>query len=161
MNPFDFAMKMEFDGKAYYETLALDTPVAGLKTIFTMLAQDEQKHYDAIHAIKMGAEETMSDTIVLNEAKNVFGDLMAEKNALTPLKKDLEAYRHAMKIEADSVKLYEEFAKKESNSETAQLFLKIANEEKKHFNILENIHDFVMSPQNYLAWGEFSNLKEF
>ncbi len=38
--------------------------------------------------------------------------------------------------------------------------LTIANEEKKHFNILDNLCDFTLAPQNYLAWGEFSNLKD-
>jgi hypothetical protein len=52
-------------------------------------------------------------------------------------------------------------AAKEADPETARLMLRIAGEEKKHFNIMENLYDFVLSPQNYLAWGEFSNLKEF
>jgi len=41
------------------------------------------------------------------------------------------------------------------------LLQKIANEEKKHYNIMENLYDLVLAPQTYLAWGEFSNLKEF
>jgi len=41
------------------------------------------------------------------------------------------------------------------------LLLKIAGEEHKHFNILENIFHFVNAPNQYLAWGEFSNLDEF
>ena len=43
MNIFEFAMKMELDGKAYYEKLVAETAVVGLKTIFTNLAADEQK----------------------------------------------------------------------------------------------------------------------
>jgi rubrerythrin len=66
-----------------------------------------------------------------------------------------------MKIEADSVKLYEDMAKKENRADIVQLLLKIANEEKTHYNIMENLYDFVLAPQNFLAWGEFSNLKEF
>ena len=52
-------------------------------------------------------------------------------------------------------------AKKENTIEIVQLLLKIVNEEKKHYNIMENLYDFVLAPQNYLAWGEFSNLKEY
>jgi len=43
---------------------------------------------------------------------------------------------------------------------TAKLLQKIADEEKKHFEIMERLYDFVLAPQNYLAWGEFS-IKEF
>jgi rubrerythrin len=161
MNVFDFAMEMELDGKAHYERLAEVTPVAGLKSIFTMLAADEQKHYEAIQAMKTGNYRSMAGSAVLDEAKNVFRGLESEKALLGGLHKDLDGYRYAMHIEADSVKLYEDMAKKENSAECVQLLLKIANEEKKHYNIMENLYDFVLAPQNYLAWGEFSNLKEF
>ena len=161
MNLFDFAMKMELDGKAYYEELAFATPVAGLKTIFTRLAADEQKHYETIQKIKAGVPGAMVDTTVLEDAKNVFIGLKEDRSIVGSLRKDLDGYQHAMKVEAASVRLYEDLAKKVDSPDTTQLVLKIANEEKKHYNIMENLYDFVLAPQNFLAWGEFSNLKEF
>ncbi len=161
MDVFEFALKMELDGKAHYEELAAGTTVAGLKTIFTRLAADEQKHYETILAIRKKTTVTMADTPVLDDAKNVFQGLMADKTVVGGLRKDLDGYRYAMKIEADSVRLYEDMAAKEADPETARLLRRIAGEEKKHFNIMENLYDFVLAPQNYLAWGEFSNLKEF
>jgi rubrerythrin len=161
MNIFDFAMKMELDGKAYYEKLAAETSNSGLNSIFTSLAADEQKHYEIILAIKTGTKLIMADSTVLEKAKNLFEELMADKSISGTLKKSLDGYQHARKLEADSVKLYEDMAKKEDNPETLQILLRIANEEKKHFNILDNLYDFALAPQNFLAWGEFSNLKEF
>jgi rubrerythrin len=160
MNILDFAMKMELDGKAYYEVLAAETTVAGLKSIFTSLAADEQKHYETILAIKAGTNPKMADSTVLEKARNLFEELAADKNIVGSLKKSLDGYQHARKIEADSVRLYEDMAKKEEKPETVQLLLRIANEEKKHFNILDNLYDFVLAPQYFLAWGEFSNLKD-
>lgn len=161
MNIFDFAMKMELDGKAYYEKLAADATDGGLKNIFSNLAADEQKHYEIIQSIKSGMKLKMADSTVLEKAKNLFEQLMTDKSIAATLKKSLDGYQHARKIEADSVKLYEDMAKKEDNPETVQLLCRIANEEKKHFNILDNLYDYILAPQNYLAWGEFSNLKEF
>ena len=161
MNVFDFAMQMEMDGKAHYEKLAAGTPIAGLKKIFGMLAADEQKHFETIEAMKSGGNDAMAGSIALDEAKNVFKGLMNDRTLPGVLKKDLDGYRYAMKIEADSVKLYEDMAKKENRADIVQLLLKIANEEKTHYNIMENLYDFVLAPQNFLAWGEFSNLKEF
>jgi len=66
-----------------------------------------------------------------------------------------------MKLEADSFRLYEDAATKEAGAEVKSLLLKVAEEEHKHFNILENIYRFVNAPNRYLAWGEFSNLGEF
>jgi rubrerythrin len=161
MNVFDFALEMELDGKAHYENLAAGTPIVGLKNIFTMLAADEQKHFDTIQSMKAGSIGAMADSTALDQAKNVFQGFMNESTLLGGLHKDLDGYRYAMHVEADSVKLYEDMAKKDNRVECVQLLLKIANEEKKHYNIMENLYDFVLAPQNYLAWGEFSNLKEF
>jgi rubrerythrin len=162
MNVFDFAVKMELDGKAFYEKLAKGTNIAGLQTIFTRLAADEQKHYEIFLALKGQTQATaMEDTTVLEQAKNVFEQLLAQKQTLGPVQGDLEAYRYAMQVEADSFRLYEEAAQKEKNADVKNLLLRIAGEEHKHFSIVQNIHEFVNAPNQYLAWGEFSNLDEF
>ena len=158
MNVLDFAMKMELDGKSYYEKLAAETDVVGLKTIFTNLASDEQKHYEIILSLKTGTSRNMADSTALETAKNLFEEIAADKSIADSLKKSLDGYQHARKLEADSVRFYEDMAKKEDNPETVQLLLRIANEEKKHFNILDNLFDYTLAPQNFLAWGEFSNL---
>lgn len=162
MNVFDFAMKMELDGKVFYEKLAKETNITGLQTIFSRLAADEQKHYEIFLALKGQTQATaMEDTTVLEQARNVFELLLAQKETLGPVKGDLEGYRYAMKIEADSFRLYEDAAQKERNEDVKNLLLRIAGEERKHFAIVQNIYDFVNAPNQYLAWGEFSNLDEF
>jgi rubrerythrin len=162
MNVFDFAIKMELDGKAFYEKLAKGTNIAGLQTIFSRLAADEQKHYEIFLALKGQTQATaMEDTRVLEQARNVFEELLEQKGTLGPITGDLEGYRYAMKIEADSFRLYEDAAQKEKNDDVKNLLLRIAGEEHKHFTIVQNIHDFVNAPNQYLAWGEFSNIDEF
>lgn len=161
MKVFDFALQMELDGKAYYERLATDTTDAGLRNIFSSLASDEQKHYEIITSLKAGTKLKIGNSEALDTAKNLFEQFLADKSIAGTLRKSLDGYQHARKIEADSIKFYEDMAKKEAEPETVQLLLMIANEEKKHFNILNNICEFVESPQTYLAWGEFSNLKDF
>ena len=160
MNVFDFAMKMELQGKTVYENLAASTKLAGLRTIFTGLAADEQKHYEIFRGLKEGKTWTMTDSRMLEKAKSVFSEMLSNKERLLDLQEDLDGYKVALKIEEDSVKLYEGMAKKEQDAETVQLYLRIANEEKKHFNIIENVCDFVMRPKYYLEWREFSNLHE-
>lgn len=162
MNVFDFAIKMELDGREFYEKLARETELAGVRNIFSQLAADERKHYEIFLALKNEARPpAMADTPALELAKNVFEDLIARKETLGPVKGDLEAYRHAMQLEENSFRLYEEAAEKEKDQSVRELLLRIAGEEHKHFNILQNIHDFVNAPSQYLAWGEFSNLGEY
>ncbi|OGU07204.1 MAG: ferritin [Geobacteraceae bacterium GWC2_58_44] len=160
MNVFDFAMKIELQGKAYYENLAASAKLAGLRTIFTELAADEQKHYDVLRGLKEGKTWEMADSRVLEHTRSVFTDLLRDRDVEVGLQEALDAYKLALKVEADSVRLYEDMAKKEENPETVQLYLTIANEEKKHYNIIENICDFVMRPKYYLKWREYSDLDD-
>jgi rubrerythrin len=161
MNVFDFAMKMELQGKAFYEDLAESANHPGLKTIFTGLAADEQKHYELFRDLKEGKSRSMGDSALLDEAKTVFQNFIANRELIeSQLREDLDGYNIGLKIEEESVKLYEDMAKQEQDPELVQLYLKIANEEKKHYNIVENIRDFVMRPKYYLEWREFSNLNE-
>ena len=143
------------------DELAARTGVAGLRTIFGWLAAEEQKHYDTIRAMKKGAAWSMTDTTVLERAKNVFEEVVKDQSLPGSLKEDLDGYKHAMKIEADSVRLYEDMATRESEEERVRLLLKIANEEKQHYNIMENLYDFVLRPKYYLEWREFSNLGNY
>lgn len=161
MKVFEFAIKMELDGKDYYEKLAREARHEGLRNIFLQLAADEQKHYGIFLALRDRVPPgAMKSSTALEQARSVFEDLIAEKQNLGP-GGDLGGYRHAMKLEADSFRLYEEAAGKEEDKDARELLLQIAGEEHKHFNILQNIYDFANAPAQYLAWGEFSNLEEF
>lgn len=162
MNVFDQAMKLEQDGQALYERLAEQADVQGLKIIFHWLAMDEKKHFEIFQAMKKKAGKLiMAESKALEGAKNIFAELQREKALPAPSAQNLDAYQFAMKVEAESVKLYQDAADRETNPEVKNLLLRIAVEERHHYNILENIYEFVNAPNRSLAWAEFSNLKEF
>lgn len=154
MNAYDFAMKIELQGKAYYETLAGSTRLPWLKPVFTGLAADEQKHFEVLRGVKEGKAWGMADSTVLERARSIFSELLEGGEVAGALEETLDAYRFALKVEADSVKLYEDMARKEEDPVLVQLFLTLANEEKKHYNILDNICDFLLRPKYYLEWRE-------
>jgi rubrerythrin len=163
MDVFKFGKKMELDGKEFYEKQAKKVGVSGLQNIFRRLAEDEQKHYDILLRLEQeNLDTSMTDSSVLDEAKNVFEVLNASEDKPSTIDGgDLEGYHHAMKVEADSFRFYEKAAAEEQNEGVRELLLRIAREEHRHFNILESIYDFVNAPNQYFAWGEFSNLDEF
>lgn len=162
MNVFDFAMEMESSGHEYYEGLARAASLPGLRTIFSGLAEDELKHFEFFRDLKNGKQTTtMPQTSTLDTAQNVFLLLPRGSEGLKDVKDALVAYRHAMKLEADSFRFYEDAAAKESDPEVKALLLQIAGEEHQHFNILENVYNFVNAPNQHLEWGEFSNLGDF
>lgn len=48
MDIYEFAMQMEKEGEDYYRALAKDSASPGLVKIFTMLADEEVKHFKVI-----------------------------------------------------------------------------------------------------------------
>jgi len=162
MNVFDFAMEMEESGKAYYESLARAANLPGLNTIFTRLAEDEQQHYEIFRGLKAGNKaQPMPESTLLNDVKNLFIKLPRDTEGLKDVSGALAAYRHAMKLETESFRFYEDAAAKENDAGVKGLLLKIAGEEHKHYNVLENLFNFVNAPNQHMVWGEFSNLDEF
>ena len=159
MKVLDFALKMEADGKAYYEKLAADCDDNDLKNLFTLLAEAEQTHYDAILARKGEAAFAGVESTTLEKAKNIFQRLLEVKSPGW-LRGDTDGYRHAVKAEEQSIDFYRDAAVKEDHPEVRSLLLALADEERVHLNIVENIYEFVESPKCFLAWQEFSNLKE-
>jgi len=97
----------------------------------------------------------------LQEAACVFQPLLAKRDLMAELKEDPDAYQLVVEEEKEGVRFYEELAAQAKDEGTRRILLMIAAEERKHLNIVENIYSFVESPKNFLAWGEFSNLKEY
>ena len=161
MNIFDCAIRKEEEARGYYEELAANTDVPELKNLFSMLAASEQEHYDALIKMKERIDPQKSRFAALQEATCLFTPLLTKRNLITELKDDPDAYRHAVKREEEDVRFYEDLAAKAQDEGSRELLLMIADEERKHLSIVENIFSFVESPKTYLAWGEFSNLKEY
>ena len=161
MNVFDFALKMEEDGKAFYEKLAAETRVPELESRFFPCGSRKDERRGMIEAMRKNTPPGKADAQVLEKAKNVFQGLLEKKTVLDLLKGDPDGYRNVINIAMAGIKLYEELAGKETNPAAAKILQLLADEERKHLEIMENIYDFVESPKDFLAWGEFSNLKEF
>ena len=164
MNLFDFAMQMELEGKEYYEKLKAETPIVGIQKIFSILAADEQKHYEVLYDMKLEAEKEMTDSTALEQAKDIFKSLRITEGQLGKLQSKKDAYERAVQMEADSIKLYEDIAKQESengNMDIVPLVVKIIREEQEHYNIMQNIHGYNDAYERMIPWREFSPIKKF
>jgi len=161
MNVFDCAIKMEEQARVSCEKMAKAAAVPELKNLFSLLAAAEQEHRDVLVRMKESIDPHTAKFVALQEAACVFKPILAKRDLMAELKDDPDAYRQVVKEEGESVKFYEELAAETKDEGTRKILLMIADEELKHLNIVENIYSFVESPKTYLAWGEFSNLKEY
>ncbi len=164
MNIYEFAMQMEKDGEKFYLLLASNCQVEGIATIFTMLANEEVKHYNTIAQLQNHSGNfSLVKTTVLENVKNIFIRMKEEKADVRFDSSELESYRKAMAIEEMSWKFYLDKAADAGEEAVKQIFLRLAGEEEKHLRIMENVVEFVARPEpgNWLENAEWHHLDEY
>lgn len=159
MDIFAYAMQMEKDGEAYYRELADTANSKGLANILTFLADEEVKHYKIFKRMKEGKGEAPVSHL-LDDVKNVFAELREKGETFHFDAKQPEHYRKAQEIEKRSEEFYREKAKEVGDPAQAEILNKIADEEKRHYNVLENIIDFVRQPERWLENAEWHHIGE-
>ena len=160
MDIYKYAMQMEVDGRHFYLDLAEKTNNKGLKNILTMMADSEAKHYNVILNMQRNDKiEFSADTEVLTNVKNIFMKMKEEKEVDVDVSQ-VEFYKKALKVEADSEKFYLERADEEKDSHKKEIFLKLAEEERNHCVLLENLIGFVSQPADWLENPEWYHLDE-
>jgi len=159
-NIFEYAMQMEKDGEDYYRQLAQKTGNNGLRTILTMLADEEVKHYNTIEKIKT-QDTQIPESGILTDAKNVFVQIKESGESFDFDINEAELYKKARDIEKKSQDFYKEKANEVTEEYQKELFLKLAVEEKKHYVLLDNIIDFVSRPEQWLENAEFFHLEDY
>jgi rubrerythrin len=153
-------MQMEKDGEDYYRQLVQQTANKGMRTILTMLADEEVKHYNAIEKMKTEKPQ-IAETKILTDAKNVFVQIKESGESFDFDIKQTELYRQARDLEKKSRDFYLEKANEVEEKYQEEVFLRLADEEKKHYFLLENIVEFVSRPETWLENAEFNHLEEY
>lgn len=161
MDIFEFAMEKEKLSEDYYRQLSGKTENSGLKNIFGMLAGEEARHYDVVSKMKEDSPVEVKQTSVLSDAKAVFSKMRESAENFNFDISQTELYRKARDIESESRDFYLAKAKEVTEEHLKGLFLQLAEEEKKHYFLLENIIEFVSRPEQWLENAEFYHLEEY
>lgn len=160
MNIYEFAKQFEVDGREYYLKLAEESKSEYLKQLFTMLADDELKHYETVSRLQeQDAEYVPSDSF--QKMPTLFREYLDNSESFEAEITNLEAYEHAVKLEKESFDFYREQGEKAKNPIEREILYRIANEEKRHQITLENLMDLVRKPEVWVESPEFSHLEEY
>jgi rubrerythrin len=160
MDVFEFAMQLEKESQDFYRKSADVAKITGLKTIFNILASEEAKHYKIVKEMQSGTSQKFPDTNILSDAKAVF-EQMSKSDQFDAGIDQLEVYKKAQAIEKKSRDFYLEKADEIGNPAQEGLFRRLAEEEKKHNFLLQNIMDFLSRPQTWLENAEWNHLEEY
>lgn len=155
MNVYDYAMKVEKDGEAYYRELATKSPNAGLKKVFNLLADAEVKHYNVFKSMKDKDGQEILTLDISTDSKTIFETLSSEKNSVNFNLDEIKFYEDAIKREDDSYNFYLSKSEELIDESEKKVFINIAQEEIKHKEILENILSFIQEPTNWVGSAEF------
>jgi len=164
MNIFEYAMKMETDGKAFYEGHAAKVNSSELKDILLQLANDEQKHYEifkAMHEGKTVEYEVTKKTTILKSIKNVFNTLQAAGKDFSFPSDARNIWVEAREIEKKSEDFYREKAGELDDQKQKDILNKIADEEHKHWVTIEYVIQFLDRPKTWLEDAEWNNLEDY
>ena len=156
MDMFDFAIKMEQDAEKLYRGLAEKASTPGVKQIFTMLADDEQKHERAIEILKRKSGGHGLDDNFIPEVKTVFQNLKDHIDDINLSKDQLDDYRIALDIEKKGFEYFKEQFEKSESPEEKRLFKSIANQEMYHIKTVENLVEMLERPQWWVENAEFT-----
>ena len=160
MGIYDYAMEVEKEGEALYREFAKKAPDEGLKNIFTWLADQEKRHFGIFQNMKDGKPVPQEKNPSYDQIKTVFSDWKDHKDQFSYKISQSDLYMKALEIEKKSIDFYIEESKKNDSATQKGIFLKIAKEEENHYEILENIIDFISAPTRWAENAEFSHIGE-
>ncbi len=161
MDVFEYAMKMELDGKAFYEKGAASTDNAQLKKIFQTLADEEHRHFQVFKKMKAGEKADSGDlapkgTTALT-VKNVFREMIDAGKASLEGDTTKDLWKDAIEVERKSEKLYRDAANEEKDEKRKEMLNLIADEEKNHIYLIDNMIAFLTDPAAFLASQNYKN----
>ncbi len=155
MNVYEYAMKVEKEGEAYYREMASAATNSGLKRIFTMLADEEVKHYNVFKNMLKKEDMNLEELDLITDTQTIFQTLNEERNNVTFDAEQIQFYKDAIAREEDSHDFYADKASELTNEKQKKIFLHVAKEEIKHKEILEEIVAFLEEPADWVASAEF------
>jgi rubrerythrin len=138
------ALKLEQDGREFYQMAAGQVADAAGKAMFEQLASDEVDHYNYIkrqyEALQAGhgwstiPEMQLVDSIDAVSLVFPSGERATDVLPANPTEED--ALLFGLTIEDKSFKLYHTSADQAQDPEARKLFLQLAGAERRHFEIL-------------------------
>ncbi len=155
------ALQMEQENREFYLNAARKVENKLGREMLESIAKDEEGHHTRLLQLQEGATET-----ALGECRAEFDDAGVRVRALfrqyggqaaeevAADTDDLEALNIAMEMERKGYNLYKEAASKASDPSAGKVFVFLAGEEQKHFEVLQNMHRYLSDPKTWFLEQE-------
>jgi len=164
MDIIEFALKMELDGKTFYEKQAAAESDPELKQILETLAKEEESHYRFFQTFKDNPNQPPSaDTFghpgAVDRVKNIFEEMSHQDEARKFGDKAVSVWKEALRIEERAVSFYKGKADEESDPARKRLLARLAEEETKHVHMIDGVLMYLKDPATFAASAQFRNFQ--
>ena len=153
MNVFDMAVDLELNGEQFYRSLAEDTKSSGLKSVFNMLADDENKHKMIFKNLGENVFTDIKDTAIISKSNTVFTTM--KKEDFINEKDQINVYKKALELEQKSIEYYKELLGLAEDLKAATAVERIIFEEEKHRRLLQYLIEYISRPDSWVEDAEF------
>ncbi len=153
------AIKLEINGQAFFNQAAEITRNELGKKMFVHLAKEEVKHLEAFSrlfssVIKSDEWKKQVEREQLKGPSAVIEEL-AQRMKRAEGQSEIEALRIGMELETKAVEFFTRSASGMDDAEAKEIFEKIADEERFHYDLLLAQHDSVTGSGFWLDSSEF------
>ncbi|MBE0491163.1 MAG: ferritin family protein [Sulfurospirillum sp.] len=162
MNAYQIAMRMEKEAEKAYRDMAEQTVDSTMKKLLLRLADDEVRHFSSFEKMANN-ESALKDIENFSDkffAKDIFSEIKAQNKRYNFNQEQVDFYNKAARVEDETYNFYLEQAQIATDADTKKVFTLIANEEKKHHDIVNNLASFVSAPDVWLESAEFYKIVE-
>jgi len=159
MDVFDFAILKEKETMNTYLELINKYDDPGYKNTFRMLAGDEQKHINMLTEMKNSNKASLDNIHIEISNKYTFQEM--GKESLRNIRREKDIYISARNAEKLSEHFYRHEADSTNNKSHKKTLTILAEEEVKHFNILDNIIELVEHPEQWAESAEFNHVEQY
>ena len=161
MTVFELARKVDGRGEEIFRRLARRAKNPGVQRIFNAVAADEKELAAKIDELNSRVGAAGRQELVTLEALNREASVLTQGLAGAHATSDVEAFELAADYEQQVCQLFRKAALEEGSSQIGSLLSQIGAWECREAEDLRTTLDFINAPNEFLAWGEFSNLDEF
>jgi rubrerythrin len=155
------AIKLEIDGQRFFEHVADATHSDLGKKMFTKLAGDEAQHlkiFSDIFTEMVGEDWKKHMGELKKQAKAPMIEELSRKvesGGKTGRASELEAISIAMDLERNAIEFFSNAASKTTDAKAQEVFNRIADEERLHFDLLQAQYDHLTNSGYWFDVAEF------
>ena len=162
MDVFTYAIELKREKESFYRQISRES-TGGIRELFSLLADEEARHREAIEEMEDKVEIKLLDTTIKKDAKRVFEKMRDTLGDEEPAfeNEQLQLYNKALKYEEKAEVFYLQKSKEATDACQQEIFKNIATQERQHKAVIQTIIDYASKPERWLENAEWYHLEEY